>query len=94
MEGQRELLDKIDLMGLWDWSIEDQKEVWDLILEYASMFAMHDVDLDKISLVKHSIRLTDDTPFKEHYRHIPPNMYQEVSNHLGDLRNRCCMAVP
>ena len=31
-------------MGWWDWSLEDQKEAWDLILEYASIFAMLDMD--------------------------------------------------
>ena len=82
MEGQSKLLDKNDLTGLWDWSLEDQKEVWDLIWEYASIFAMHDVGLGKTSLVKHSIRLMDDMPFKEHYRHILPCMYQEVHDHL------------
>ena len=51
-------------MELWDWSSEDQKEVQELIMEYASIFAMHDMDLGKPSLMKHSTRLTDNTPFK------------------------------
>ena len=51
-------------MGLWDWSLEDQIEAWDCILEYASIFAMHDMDHGKMSLVKYSIRLTDNTSFK------------------------------
>ena len=46
---------------------------------------MHDMDLDKTSLVKHSIILTDCTPFKECYRHIPPGMYQEMYNHLQEM---------
>ena len=85
MEGQRELLDKFYWMGLQDWSLEDQKQVWDLIMEYASIFAMHDMNLGKMSLVKHSIRLTDNTPYKECYRHIPPSMYQEVFNHHKEM---------
>ena len=75
---QKELLEKIDLSGLWDWSLDDQKEAWELIVEYASIFTMQDVDLGKTSLVKHIIRLMDNTPFKEHYRHILQSMYEEV----------------
>ena len=56
---------KIDLIGVW--SLDDQKEVQDLIVEYAIIFTIRDMDLGKTSLVKHSIRLTDNTPFKEGY---------------------------
>ena len=84
-EGQSELLDKIDLMGLWDWSSKDQTGTWDLILEYTSIFAMYNIDLGKTSLVKHNIKLVDNTPFKECYRHIPPSMYQEVHDHFKEM---------
>ena len=63
----------------------DQKEARDLIVEYASTFAMWDVDLGKTSLVRHSIRLMDSTPFKEHYQHIPPSMYEDVVEHLKEM---------
>ena len=42
---------------------------------------MSDMDLGKTSLVKDSIRLTDNTPFKEHYWQIPPSIYEEVRGH-------------
>ena len=50
----------------------------ELIVEYSSMFTMWDMDLGKTSLVKHGIRLMDISPFKEHFQHIPPSMYEEV----------------
>ena len=78
-------MDKIYLKGLQDWSLEDQKEAWDLILEHASTFAMHNMNLTKMSLMKHSIRLMDNLPFKKHYRCIPPSMYQEVHDHLKEM---------
>ena len=56
---KKELLDKIDLTGLGEWSKNEQKEAQELITEYAGIFAMSDIDLGKTSLVKHSIRLTD-----------------------------------
>ena len=71
-------MEKIDLTGLWDWSLDDQKEALEVIMEYASIFAMHDMDLGKTSLVKHSIGLMDNTPFKEHCQCIPLSMYEEV----------------
>ena len=68
-----------------EWSQNEQKETWELITEYTSIFAMSDMDLGKASLVKHSIRLTDNTPFKECYQQIPSSMYEEVREHLKEM---------
>ena len=73
------------LKGLQDWSLEDQKELQDLILEYASIFAMHDMGLGNMSLVM------DDMSFNEHYRHIPPCVHKEVHDHPS---TSCRPAVP
>ena len=35
--------------------------------------------------MKHSIKLTDNTPFKEPYRRIPPAMYEEVKQHIKEM---------
>ena len=43
------------------------------------------MDLGKTSLVKHSIKLTDDIPFKEHYWWIPQSMYEEVWECLKEM---------
>ena len=43
----------------------NKKKAQEFITEYASIIAMSNMDLGKTSLVKHSIRLTDNTPFKE-----------------------------
>ena len=47
-EGQKELLDEIDLDRLEEWSGDEQKQAWELITEY-DIFAMSDMDLDKTS---------------------------------------------
>ena len=65
-------------MGLLDWSLENQKEALELMLEYAGIFAMHYMGLSKMSPVKHSIKHMDNIPFKVFYRCIPPSMYNEV----------------
>ena len=75
---------KINLVGLQDWSLEDQKEVWDLILEYAIIFVCMIWTLENV-LPGEYIRFMDDTLFKEHYRHIPPSMYQEVHNYFREI---------
>ena len=46
---------------------------------------MSDIDLGKTSLVKHIIRLMDNTPFKECYWQIPPSMYKEVWEDLTEM---------
>ena len=35
--------------------------------------------------MKHRIELTDEVPFKQRHRRIPPSMYEEVKNHLHQL---------
>ena len=67
-KGQTEVLDNINLSGLEEWSGAEQEDAWELITEYASIFAMSDMDLGRTSLVKHSIKLTDNALFKERYQ--------------------------
>ena len=46
---------------------------------------MNDMDLGKMFLLKHSIRHTYNTPFKECYWQIPPSMYEEVWEKLKEM---------
>ena len=62
-----------------------QQEAPDLIHEYACIFSQNDLDLGKISIVKHSIMVNDPIPFKEQYRCIPPGMYDEVKVHIQEM---------
>ena len=62
-----------------------QQEAQDLIHEYTCIFSQSDLGLGKTSIVKHSIKLTDPTPFKEHYQCIPPGMYHEVKTHIQEM---------
>ena len=48
-------------------------------------YALKDLDLGRTDKVKHSIKLTNYTPFKERYRHIPPHQYEEVKQHLKEM---------
>ena len=82
---QKRQTQKIDLSGIADWDPTLQQEAWDLIHEYVCIFSQNDLDLGKTSIIKHSIKFTDPTPFKEHYRCIPPGMYEEVKTHIQEM---------
>ena len=74
-ESQKELLDKIDLTGLRNCSQDEKKRhIMELLTVYTSISSVSNIDLGKASLVKHSIRLMDNAPFKEYYWQIPPGM--------------------
>ncbi len=45
------------------------------------------LDLGCTSLVKHSIKLTSDVPFKEHPRRVPPSMVEDFRAHLQEMEN-------
>ena len=64
---QEGILQKFDLSGIDDWDPQIQQEAQDLIHEYACIFSKNDLDLGKTSIVKHSIKVNDPTPFKECY---------------------------
>ena len=84
-EDTDDILQKIDLSGIDDWDPKIQQEAGDLICEYACIFSQNDLNLGKTSIVKHFIKLNDPTPFKEHYRHILPRIYDEVKTHVQEM---------
>ena len=69
-----EILQEVDLLGTTYWNSTEQQDAYNLICEYACIFSQNDLDLGKISVAKHSIKLTDSTPFKECYRCIHRRM--------------------
>ena len=79
------VLDKLDLTGLEDWSPELQQQAKDMLTRFAPIFSKHDLDMGRTNLVKHNIILNDPLPFKEKYRRIPPQMYDEVRTHLKEM---------
>ena len=79
------LFDKIDLSGIKDLSKEDQEEMQKLIKDCGFLFALNDLELGKTSIVEHTIKLTDYTPFKERYHRIPPHQFEEVRKHLQEM---------
>ena len=79
------VLEALDLHGLKEWPESEQKQARELLLKWEHLFAHSDLDLGKTALTKHKINLTDQTPFKEHYRCIPPHMYDDMRAHIQEM---------
>ena len=77
------VLEALDLQSLAEWPESEQKQARQLLLKWQHLFVHSDLHLGKTALIKHKIQLTDQTPFKEHYWHIPPHTlnsaYKEVA---------------
>ena len=80
-----DIFQKIDSSGITDLESTVQQEACNLICEYACISLQNDLDLGKTVIVKHSIKVTDAKPFKEHYRCIPPGIYEEVKTHIQEM---------
>ena len=79
------ILNLIDLSGLEDWPEKLQQEAKEMLKRNAKVFSKDDMDMGRTNLVKHHIKLTDPVPFKEAYRKISPQMYDEVKTHLQEM---------
>ena len=79
------VLEALDLQGLQDWPKSEQEQARKLLLNWEHLFAQDDLDLGKTALIKHKIKLTNQTPFKERYRRIPPHMYDDVRAHIQEM---------
>ena len=84
-ERLNELFTKLDLTGITDWPEDLQQQVHELMIEYQHLFALNELELGKLSMVKHEIKLNNPVPFKDRYRCIPPPEFDEVRNHLRDM---------
>ena len=72
------ILEMLDLTGIESWTEQQQCSVKKLLEEYCHLFTLNLKELGKTSLVQHEIRLSNNTPFKEMYRRIPPHQCGHV----------------
>ena len=79
------LLDQIDISGASRYGEEFHQKAKELFMKYHTTFSKDDMDLGRATSVKHHIILTNPIPFKERYRRIPPQLYDEVKAHLQDM---------
>ena len=86
-ERVEKLFESVDLKGLEKWPEVEQEKAKKLIAEYQDIFALKDTELGHTKLIKHEIKLLDDKPFKERYRRIPPQQFEEFRRHLEEMVN-------
>ena len=79
------LLDELDLSGLEQWASKMADKAHQLLAEYHDLFLLDPAELGCTHSTEHTIKVTDDTPFKEHYRCIPPLLVDEVRDHLREM---------
>ena len=79
------LFDELDLSSLDLWAPELADKAHQLLAKYHNVFSLDLVELGCTHLTQHAIKLTDDTPFKEQFRQIPPPMVEEVRDHLREM---------
>ena len=60
-----------------------------LLAKYHDVFSLDPAELGCTHSTEHTIKVTDNTPFKEQFRWIPLPMVEEVRNHLRDVGVWC-----
>ena len=62
------LFDELDLSGLNSWAPELADAACQLLAKYHDVFSLDPVELGCTHSTEHTIKVTDDTPFKEQFR--------------------------
>lgn len=81
-EGKRKVEVQLDSNELDESQME---EIQELCSNYSDIFATKLTELGRAKGVRQKIRLSDDTPFQEPARRIPPAMYDEVKQHIKEM---------
>ena len=79
------LFNELDLSSLDSWAPELADAACQLLAKYHDVFSLDPVELGCTHSTEHTIKVTDDTPFKERFRWIPLPMVEEVRNHLKEM---------
>ena len=67
------------------WAPKLAHKACQLLIEYHDVFSLDPAELGCTHSTEHTIKVTDDTPFKECFRRIPSLMVEEVRNHLKEM---------
>ena len=79
------LFDELDLSSLDSWTPELADAACWFLAKYHDMFSLDPTELGCTHSMEHTIKVTDDTPFKEWFRQIPPPLVEEVRSHLQEM---------
>ena len=79
---QEKLFKELDLSELESWPPELAYLARSLLAEYHNYFSLEPSELGCTHSTEHVINITNNTPFKEQFRQIPPPLVEEVCTHL------------
>ena len=84
-EYKKKLMATLDFLGLDQWPKEKVECAHELLMECHDILSLDNNKLGCTSQVKHNIKVTDNEPFKERFRCIPPPLLEEVRTHVNDM---------
>ena len=76
----------LDLSGLDHWPEHLASKARALIMAFHDIFSLDPCELGCTSSVEHDIKVTNEVPFKERFRRIPPDMVDEVHEHIRNMQ--------
>ena len=79
------LFNELDLNGLDSWAPELVDAAFWLLAEYHDVFSLDPAESGCTHSTEHTIKVTDDTPFKEQFRWIPLLLVEQVQSHLLEM---------
>ena len=79
------LFNELDLSGLDSWTPKVADAACQLLAEYHDVISLDPMELGCTHSMEHTIKVTNDTPFKEWFRQIPPPLVEEVRSHLWEM---------
>ena len=84
-EQHEKMMEKLNLDGLNEWSPHNAATMGELLFSYHDIFVLEPNELGCTSAIEHEICINYDEPFKEHFRHIPSPLLEEVHASLRDM---------
>ena len=78
-------MEKLNFDGLSQWTSCNAAITRELLLSYHDAFVLEPDELGCKSTIEHEIRLSNEEPFKEQFRRIPPPLLDEVLASLRDM---------
>jgi hypothetical protein len=66
-------------------SEEEKSTVYKMFSKWQHIFSKGPTDLGNTDLIEHEIHLSDEKPFKQPHRNIPPALLEEVREHLKEM---------
>ena len=67
------------------WLLELAEDAQQLLAMYHDVFLLEPEELGCTHSTEHTIRVTDDVPFKEQFRQVPLPLVEKVWSHLQEM---------